>query len=242
MGLVLFTWGFAYTKPNLYWLFVAWVSYPLLGFLLYYTSFKTSLIFGLIFLVYPPVYIASYNSVSSVDLEIVRVQRVFAYSSSPSVSLTVDFAISAPLASLPVTISDMTFGFFVGNSSSLGYSRYPIYLAGESTVKGGTFFPYGHLDYHVTVSSSDLRVVGAINSTWTPVRLDSCSSYIDVPIGYPRCSDPVGVSSLIYSRAGAYSYRGTPLEQPSYSDTVFEQTVCWDWRNNRVYGTLDLVC
>ena len=171
VGLILFTWGFAYTKPNPLWLFAAWVAYPFLGFLFYFTNPKLSLILGLTFLLYPPIYIASYNSVSSVELKIVQVQRTFETFPSSSVTLTIDLAISAPLASLPITIGEMTLQLFVKNSSTP--QSYPYYSAGVSIVKGGTIFPYGHLDYRLKFTSSDSRVVVATNRDRKSTRLNS---------------------------------------------------------------------
>jgi hypothetical protein len=208
VGLILFTWGFAYTKPNPLWLFAAWIVYPFLGFLFYFTNLKLSLIFGLIFLLYPPLYIASYNSVSSLKLEIVSVQRVFETSPSLTVTLTIDFAVSAPLASLPVTIGDMTLQLLVKNSSTP--QSYPYYSAGVSIVKGGTIFPYGHLDYQSKFTSSDSRVVVAANDTRTPVELANGIDSLSYEQGF--LFYPVSASSLIYSH-GVYLI----------------DDACWDW-------------
>ena len=218
-GLILYTWGFEYTKLDPFWLLAGWVSYPFWSFLFYYTNPKLSLILGLIFLVYPPIYIASYNSVSSVELGIVRVQRVFGTSPSPSVTLTIDFTISAPLGSLPVTIGDMTLQLLVKNSSTP--QSYPYYSAGVSIVKGGTIFPYGHLDYQLKFTSSDPRVVVATNDTRTPVWLAN-------GMAVPSCGcfelSPVGASSLIYSEG-----------------RILDDSACWDWRTGSNNRTLNAI-
>jgi hypothetical protein len=153
VGLLLFTWGFVYTTPDLLWLVVAWAFYPVLGFLFYYTNLKLSLILGLIFLLYPPIYIASYNSVSSLKVEIVSVQRSFVSSPGQSVTLVIGFTISAPLAAFPVDVGDMRISVSVANSSDFYLDAYLL-----GTAKGGTLLPFGHLTDKLELSSSDCFV------------------------------------------------------------------------------------
>jgi hypothetical protein len=233
VGLAIFTWVFVYTasspsiafrdRPDQLWLLAAWAVYPLLVFLFYYTNPKLSLIFGLIFLLFPPIYIASYDSVLGFEIEVVGAQRVFGPSTSPSVTLTINLAIfSAPLASLPVAISDMTLEFLVSNSSirpCLPYHScdYEPYLSvGVSNLQGGTLFPYGHLDYQLKFTSSDYRLVRSVNETWTHFELKADSH-------------PVSVSSLLYSQTYSPDY-------PSFR--VLWGRACWDWRTGQDNRTL----
>jgi hypothetical protein len=226
-GLTLFTLGFVFSKlspciaygdkPNSLWLLAAWVSYPILGFLFYFTNSKLSLIFGLVFLLFPPMYVASYNSVSSIELDIVRVQRVFGSSPIQSVTLVIDFGFSARLASLPVAVSDMTLESLVTNetcSTYFGCTDLGDFSVGVSTVKGGTFFPYGRLDYQLKFTSSDASVVKLVNDTQTHVTL----------MADPH---PVSVSSLTYSQT--YSQGN-----PQFRDRFLVGFTLWDWRTESV--------
>lgn len=188
VGLVLFTWGFVYTQMDPLWLVVAWAFYPVLSFLFYYTDLKLSLILGLFFLLYPPLYIGTYDSVSSLTVDIVGVQRVFVSSPSQSVTLVIDLAISESLGSLPVTVSDFTINVQTANSSG-DYGLNSPYIRG--TAKGGTLLPFGHLTDKLELNSSDCfvnypyprstcssqqrsQVVQAVNDTSTYFSLDTC--------------------------------------------------------------------